>query len=171
MTSQQATIMEKVPWILGPITIAATLGMSSSVQFFFAATAILQYLQGVLFSVPVLRKACGLAPQQMLNKDDQKASSATKRGGMHYQAPRTINTTATEQRGAKEKNPPSEEQPGFFEDIKTKFGAITSSFANADDKAGKEYETRRRREENNNFSRRKRENRLKQEQKKKAKRT
>ncbi|KUI71493.1 Mitochondrial inner membrane protein OXA1 [Cytospora mali] len=108
MSPQQAKIMGFVPWILGPISFFVTWKMTASVQLFFATTALLQYVQTTLWHVPAIRRACGLPTLEEVQQAAKTAPSpfgaagaspfvkASAKSGMQYQAPRTVNTTATE---------------------------------------------------------------------------
>lgn len=105
MSPQQATIMKFVPWFLGPVSFFVTWKMAASVQLFFATTALLQYVQTTLWHVPSIRRICGLPPLEEMMAAAKSAPSpfasgprihpAKAAGGIQYQAPRTVNTTAT----------------------------------------------------------------------------
>ncbi|POS77124.1 oxidase assembly protein 1 [Diaporthe helianthi] len=95
MNPQQASLMKVLPFILGPLGFVITYKMAAAVQLFFAATAILQYLQTTFFHIGWIRKAAGLPPLEDL-KNNASGGPFPNPGGMQYQAPRTIRTTATE---------------------------------------------------------------------------
>lgn len=94
--------MRVVPYILGPLGFFITWKMGAAVQLYFAATAILQFLQTTFFHVAWIRKAAGLPPLEEMKQNASggpagpRVSPFANRGGIQYQAPRTINTTATE---------------------------------------------------------------------------
>ncbi|KAG8156293.1 hypothetical protein KVR01_013828 [Diaporthe batatas] len=98
MSAQQAGFMKIVPFVLGPVSFIITYKMGAAVQLYFAVTAIFQYLQTTLFHVGWIRKAAGLPPLEELkhNASGGPVPGAGSPGSMQYQAPRTINTTATE---------------------------------------------------------------------------
>lgn len=174
--------MKWLPWVLGPVGIAVTMNMAATVQLYLAVMAIGQYLQTTLWQIPVVRRLCGLPSlEQMMEKSDAqqpRASSFSNVGGMEYQSPRTINTTATE--GAKKPaggaptpdvNPFTyfmkmvesvKEGKGFVSDKVSKYKE--SSSAKNEEKQAQEYEKRRMREENEKYQARREEQQYRMEQ-------
>ncbi|PSR77509.1 60Kd inner membrane protein-domain-containing protein [Coniella lustricola] len=203
MSTDQARMMSKVPWVIGPIGILVTLNMASSVQLYLAAAAMLQYIQTLLWHIPLLRRLCGLPPldEMVVNPNYQKSSSSSSsssnfystssKGGAQYQAPRTIDTTATiiDSNGASQQSPrsrpqqqqapqqsqnPKFENPlDFIRDMRKK---VTEAVADVQSKTGGKnekkasdnYERRRLKEEAEKYWARIEEQKWRMEQKKRS---
>lgn len=157
MSPQQAKIMSLAPWVIGPISFFITWKMSALVQVFFAATAVLQYIQTTLWHIPVVRRACGLPSLEEMTA----AAAATPslfgraRGAPQYQAPRTVSTTATPQAGSKGSDSPVEAVRGVWGTTKEKWEQRNKAKEVKSMKAeATEYEKRRIREENEQYLRR-----------------
>lgn len=175
MAKEQATFMKFMPFILGPITFIVTLNFPAAVQIYFATAAILQYVQTTIWHIPAVRSLCGLPPLEttIINPEYQKspASPFANRQGI-YQAPRTVNTTATEQKA-------DEEQKGMtspfamFRDARKQVGESLSSFkrtaAQVEKDAAVRFEKRRIQEDHDRYVARKGDARKQQQQQHKKK--
>ncbi|KAF3771336.1 hypothetical protein M406DRAFT_33785, partial [Cryphonectria parasitica EP155] len=181
MAAEQANMMKKLPWILGPIGIIVTLKMAAAVQLFFAMAALMQYIQTTLWHMPIIRRLCGLPPLDIMienaNYLKQSGPVQTGPGGVQYQPPRTIKTTASETTPAnkpKEASPQFENPLTFFRDMRQKMSDKVSEYQASsgvtdEKKAANEYEARRMREENEKYWARRDEQKWRQEQKKNQK--
>lgn len=176
MSPQQAQIMKVVPWVLGPISFFVTWKMVASVQLFFATTALLQYVQTTLWHLPAVRRACGLPSLEEVSQLSRNAPSpfaaagpgaggsssspfakaGAAKGGIQYQAPRTVSTTATE--GAAQKpdsSNPWEAAKDSWASLKEKMDkrAAGNSIKNEKSEAAK-YEKKRLQEEHEQYLKR-----------------
>lgn len=176
--------MKWLPWILGPIGIAVTANMAATVQLYLAVAAIGQYLQTSLWQMSIIRRLCGLPPLEVVKHGAQqpRTSPFSSPGGIQYQAPRTINTTATEG-GAKSTTdsgaPKSDVNPVTYfmkiaQSVKEAKGSVSSqvgkyresSSAKHERKVAEDYEKRRLREENEKYQARREEQQYRMEQRK-----
>ena len=159
MNPQQAAFMRVTPWILGPLGFFLTWKMGAAVQLYFAATAILQFAQTTFFHVAWIRKAAGLPPLEEMRQDASAAptgprvSPFSNRGGMQYQAPRTINTTATE--STPESNNPIEAFKGAWAGVQDKLKKRSEANVQKNtQKDAAQYEKKRLQEEHEQYLRR-----------------
>lgn len=142
MTQQQAEMMKWMPWVIGPIGLVVTMNLQATVQLFLFLMAVGQYVQTAMFSVPLVRRWCGLPPLEalMVNPAAQqiRASPFSAPGGMQYQAPRTIKTTATETTAGKTTGaggaPVSDPNPftyfkSIMDNIKQAQGTVSDKFS------------------------------------------
>ncbi|KAK7749661.1 hypothetical protein SLS53_000239 [Cytospora paraplurivora] len=174
MSPQQAKLMRVVPWVIGPISFFVTWKMAASVQLFFATTALLQYVQTTLWHVPAIRRACGLPSLEEVQAAAKSAPSpfpagprvspvaraTANKSGLQYEAPRTVNTTATEAAAStkpagEDSDNPIEAFKGFWASTMEKLDKrkATSNATKEKNEAAK-YEQRRVREENEQYLRR-----------------
>lgn len=118
MPAQQQKIFKMLPWLLGPIATIVTMKMAAAAQLYLAVAAILQYTQTTLLLKPAVRRWLGMPPLRLANQNTQQPrispfsnvhSSNGRNGGVQYQAPRTINTTATEAGTQEPASGPSEQ--------------------------------------------------------------
>lgn len=159
MNPQQAAFMRVTPWILGPLGFFITWKMGAAVQLYFAATAILQFAQTTFFHVAWIRKAAGLPPLEEMKQNASAAPTGPRvspfanRGGMQYQAPRTINTTATE--STPESDNPIEAFKGAWAGIQDKLKKRSETSAQKNiQKDAAQYEKKRIQEEHEQYLRR-----------------
>jgi hypothetical protein len=168
MSPQQAKIMRMAPWILGPVSFFVTWKMAASVQLFFAATALLQYVQTTLWHIPAVRRACGLPPLDEVMQAARNAPSpfsagpraspvvkpsAANKTGVQYQAPRTVKTTATEARP--DSDNPIEALRDSWASVKEKMNKRSSNKSLNNEKTdAANYEKRRLREEHEQYLKR-----------------
>lgn len=103
MSREQAAMGRLIPWVIGPLSILVTLNFPASVQLYFASAAFMQYVQTTLWHMPLVRRLAGLPPQTVNSEYQPKPllrspfANRPASQGPTYQAPRTINTTATEE--------------------------------------------------------------------------
>lgn len=172
MAKEQAAMMKIMPWVLGPITILVTISMPASVQLYFAAAAILQYFQTLLWHMPLVRKLCRLPPNlfpvnNTTEEPTRPASPFVSRQGT-YQAPRTVATTATEHKPVETKMPQS--PLSMWRDAKKKLEDSVAPYIQDDGhlqkQAKSKYEKRKLREDREGYLARTEDARSRQEQKK-----
>lgn len=151
--------MKVTPFILGPLGFIITWKMAAAVQLYFAATAILQFAQTTFFHVSWIRKASGLPPLEEMKENASggpagpTASPFANRGGMQYQAPRTINTTATETTSESEN--PIDAFKGAWAGLQDKLKKRSETNAQKNTKRdSEEYEKKRIQEEHEQYLRR-----------------
>lgn len=149
--------MKVAPFILGPLGFIITWKMAAAVQLYFAATAILQFAQTTFFHISWIRKAAGLPPLEEMKHNagggPAGPSPFANRGGMQYQAPRTINTTATE--GTPESENPIDAFKGAWAGIQEKLKKRSETNAQKNTKRdAEEYQNRRLQEEREQYLRR-----------------
>ncbi|KAK2602305.1 hypothetical protein N8I77_008851 [Diaporthe amygdali] len=161
MNPQQAAFMRVMPWILGPLGFFITWKMAASVQVFFAATAILQFAQTTFFHIGWIRKVCGLPPLEEMKQSTSggptmpRISPISSRSAQ-YQAPRTINTTATEKvESNTDSDNPIHAVKGAWAGIQDKLKKRSESNAQKNtQKEAAQYEKKRLQEEHEQFLRR-----------------
>lgn len=149
MDPTQAPLLKMMQYILTPITFLATLNLNAGVQIYLAVSSFLQILQTQIQNRPAMRKLAGLPP---LGARTAGAGSPK----IKWEAPRTINTTATvhgegEDEGTGRKSPVSDFKDawkGTREKIKSYSGNSQAKKAAA---AAEEYEQKRRDEEEEKF--------------------
>lgn len=177
MASEQASFMKFAPWILGPIGFFITLSFPAAVQVYFAAAAVMQYFQTTLWHIPIVRKVCGLPDLEstIINPEFQKKPSSpfANRHGV-YQAPRVVDTTATEHKpAAEEEKKPFQSPLSMFRDaskqVQDTMSTYKKSAAQKEREAAFKYEKKRIQMENDKYMARKGEAQWKQEQKKAGK--
>lgn len=159
MNPQQAAFMKVMPWILGPLGFFITWKMGAAVQVYFAATAILQFAQTTFFHIAWIRKAAGLPPLEEMKQNASagpagpRVSPFANRGGIQYQAPRTINTTATE--STPESDNPIQAFKGAWAGIQDKLKKRSETSAQKNTKRdADQYEKKRIQEEHEQYLRR-----------------
>lgn len=155
MNPQQAAFMKVTPFILGPLGFIITWKMAAAVQLYFAATALLQFAQTTFFHVPWIRKISGLPALEEMkaNASGPRVSPFSKPGGMQYQAPRTINTTATESTSDSEN--PIDAFKGAWAGIQDKLKKRSETSAQKNTKKeADQYEKKRIQEEHEQYLRR-----------------
>ncbi|KAI7780976.1 hypothetical protein LA080_015319 [Diaporthe eres] len=162
MNPQQAAFMKVTPWILGPLGFFITYKMGAAVQLYFAATAILQFAQTTFFHVTWIRKAAGLPPLEEMKQNASggpagpRISPFANRGGNQYQAPRTINTTATE--STSDSDNPIQAFKGAWAGIQDKLKKRNETSAQKNTKRdADQYEKKRIQEEHEQYLRRREE--------------
>jgi len=89
MAPQQQQTMRAMGIVLVPISALATIFLPAGLQLFFLISGGLQYLQAKIFYDPVLRRWMGLGKLHLGGEPVAPTAS-------NYQAPRTMDTTATE---------------------------------------------------------------------------
>lgn len=150
--------MKVTPFILGPLGFIITWKMAAAVQLYFAATAILQFAQTTFFHVPWIRKVSGLPPLEEMKHNASGPrvspfSNPASPGGMQYQAPRTINTTATESTSGSEN--PIDAFKGAWAGIQDKLKKRSETNAQkSTKKEADQYEKKRIQEEHEQYLRR-----------------
>lgn len=151
--------MRVTPFVLGPLGFFITFKMGAAVQLYFAATALLQYAQTTFFHISWIRKAAGLPPLEEMKQNGPggpggpRVSPFSNRGGMQYQAPRTINTTATE--STPESDNPIEAFKGAWAGLKEKLDKRRENSAQQNvKKEAEEYQKKRIQQEHEQFLRR-----------------
>ncbi|KAJ4388914.1 hypothetical protein N0V93_006376 [Gnomoniopsis smithogilvyi] len=174
MASEQATLMKFAPFILGPIGFFVTISFPAAVQVYFASAAVLQYFQTALWHIPIVRKLCGLPPLEstIINPAYQKPASPFANRQGTYQAPRTVDTTATEQK-PQEKKEAVKSPLAMFRDAKKQVSQTMSKYkkdaAQAQREAERKYAEEKAQEEKNQYLARKAEAERKQAQKRAGK--
>ncbi|KAK1835728.1 60Kd inner membrane protein-domain-containing protein [Podospora conica] len=88
MAAEQQKTMRAMGVVLVPISVLATMWMPAGLQFFFLISGGLQYLQAKVFYHPMLRHLLGLGYLHL-------GGEAARPTASNYQAPRTMDTTAT----------------------------------------------------------------------------
>ncbi|KAI3393080.1 hypothetical protein diail_4751 [Diaporthe ilicicola] len=165
MNPQQAAFMKVVPWVLGPLGFFITWKLAATVQIFFAATAILQFIQTTFFHVGWIRNICGLPPLDEMRHNASggpagpgPSPSSSNRGGMQYQAPRTIDTTARETtKSDVDSNNPIKVFQGAWTGLQDKLKERTKASSQKNTKKeAAEYEKKRVQEEHEQYLRRRR---------------
>ena len=147
MDPTQAPLLKMMQYILTPITFLATLNLNAGVQIYLAVSSFLQILQTQIQNRPAMRKLAGLPPLGA-------RTAAAGNPKIKWEAPRTINTTATvhdEGESVGRKSPVSEFKDawkGTREKIKSYSGNGQAKKAAA---AAEEYEQKRRDEEEEKF--------------------
>lgn len=186
MSEDQAKMMQFLPWVLCPLGFLVTMNLAASVQLFLGATAILQYIQTVVWHIPIVRSACGLPPLEdtIENAKFKKPrtspfSNMNQQGtpnGVHYEPPRTISTTASEV--GQETKKSSTNPLDYFKNITKSMQAAKSGAGGYIDKykvktaarnekqTAADYEKRRVREENEKYWARREDKEFKRQQKK-----
>ncbi|KAJ4423788.1 hypothetical protein N0V82_001527 [Gnomoniopsis sp. IMI 355080] len=162
MAAEQAKMMKMLPWILGPIGFVVSLSFPAAVQVYFAATALLTYWQTTLLHNSLVRKWTGLPPldQLTVNPEYMKKPPVNPFVNMKstYQAPRTVDTTATEQKPEEKKEGLKSPFAMFREARKGMTDTIekyTSDPEKSEREAALKYEKQRRQEENDRYMARK----------------
>jgi hypothetical protein len=157
MNPNQAAFMKVMPFVLGPIAFLVTYKLGAAVQLLLASAAILQYIQVSVFHIGWVRRATGLPPLEELRHKGGPAgpriSPSSNPGGAQYQAPRTVNTTATESTSGSDN--PVQAFKGAWSGLQDKLKTYNekSAVEKTQNKA-EEYEKRRTREEHENYLRR-----------------
>lgn len=138
MPENQAKIMKVLPWVLGPIGTLVTMKWAAIVQLYLAVAAILQYAQTSLWYQPVIRRWVGLPPLVPVDPRLQPRVSPfsnvrgnNSSGGVQYQAPRTINTTASEAGIQKPVGPSEQDGVNPFAYFKNMANKVQSGFKDA----------------------------------------
>lgn len=114
MAPQQQQTMRAMGIVLVPLSALATIFLPAGLQLFFLVSGSLQYLQSKVFYDPLMRRWLGL-PELHLG-GEPVAPTATS-----YQAPRTMDTTATEV-------PPKDD--GMLDSFKGSFSAAKEKLKN-----------------------------------------
>lgn len=146
--------MKVTPFILGPLGFFITFKMAASVQVFFAATAILQFLQTTFFHIGWIRSAAGLPPLDELKHNASGGPGPIPNPGrIQYQAPRTINTTATE--STSDSDNPVQAFKGAWSSLQDKLKKRSENNAQKNtQRTAADYEKKRIQEEHEQYLRR-----------------
>lgn len=141
MPENQAKIMRVLPWVLGPIGTLVTMKWAAIVQLYLAVAAILQYAQTALWFQPAMRRWLGLPPLVPVDPrlgqprvspfSNVRSNNNNSSGGVQYQAPRTINTTASEASTQKPVGPSEQDGVNPFAYFKNMANNVQSSFKDA----------------------------------------